>query len=141
MRTLDPKTLSEIALALCFAGAIVVWLGLRADRHVMRWGGMGLIVVGLVGLIFQGSLTNQTSANPGIGDVQLPTAASISRSPTPAPKPSASPSHKKPPPKKKKTHPTQPAGGGYTAPVPPAPQPNPPANNPPTGGFGGSPVP
>ena len=140
MKTLDPKTLSEIALVLCLAGAVVVWLGLRADRHVLRWSGMALIVAGLMGLIFQGSLTNQTSANPGTGDVQLPTAASVSPSPTPTPEPSPSPSPSKKPAKKKKKQ-AQPSGTGYTAPAPPAPQPNPPVNNPPTGGFGGSPVP
>ena len=66
MRTLDAKALSELALALCLAGAIIVWIGLRFDRQVFRWAGITVIIAGLVGLIFQNSLSRQTLAQPGV---------------------------------------------------------------------------
>ena len=64
IRTLDAKALSEFALGLCLGGAIVVWIGIRFDRHVFRWAGLSVIVIGLVGLIFQNSLSRQTLAEP-----------------------------------------------------------------------------
>ena len=142
MKTLDAKTLSEVALALCLAGAVVVWLGLRLDRYVVRWAGMAVIVVGLMGLIFQGSLTHQTLASQSSFTFPPPTTPSRSPSPTvsmtPTPKPSTTP-HKKPAKKPKKT---TTSSGGYVPPAPPAPQPNPPSSS--GGGtppFQGSPVP
>lgn len=139
MKTLDAKTLSEIALALCLAGAVVVWIGLRVDRYVVRWIGMAVIVAGLVGLIFQGSLTHQTLASqPSFSFPAAPTATSPSPSiSTPPSSPPASPSPKKKKPAKPKKKPPASTGGssgGYTPPAPPAPQPNPPG-----GGGGGTP--
>jgi hypothetical protein len=134
VKTLDAKTLSEVALALCLAGAVVVWLGLRLDRYIVRWAGMAVIVVGLMGLIFQGSLTHQTLASQSSftfappSPTQSPT-PSPSPQPTPKPTPSASPKKKKP----KKT--TTTTSGGYVPPAPPVPQPNPPSG----GGGGGTP--
>lgn len=137
MNTLDAKTLSEFALALCLAGAVVVWVGLRLDRYIVRWIGMAVIVVGLLGLIFQGSLTHQTLAAPQ-STFSFPTApveTSPSFSPTTPPSPSPSKKPAKKPPKKK---PASTGGsGGYTPPAPPAPQPNPPGGG--GGGGGGTP--
>ena len=135
VKTLDAKTLSEAALALCLAGAVVVWLGLRLDRYIVRWAGMAVIVVGLMGLIFQGSLTHQTLASQSSFTFAPPT---DSPSPTPSPTPSPSPSpsaspHKKPAKKPKKTTTTN--SGGYVPPAPPVPQPNPPSGS----GGGGTP--
>jgi hypothetical protein len=138
MRTLDAKALSELALALCLGGAIVVWIGVRFDRQVFRWAGITVIVLGLGGLIFQNSLSRQTLAQPGF---TLPS-ASPTPSVSPSPSPSPSPAHK-PKPKKKPTHkpaPPPPSGGsgssGGTVPPPhnpPSQQPLPPID--------GSPVP
>jgi len=136
VKTLDAKTLSEIALALCLAGAVVVWLGLRLDRYIVRWTGMAVIVAGLLGLIFQGSLTHQTLAAqssfsfPTAGPTTSPS-PSFSPSPSPRPSPSKTPAKKKP---KKKPVSTG-GSGGYTPPAPPIPQPNPPGG----GGGGGTP--
>jgi hypothetical protein len=130
IRTLDAKALSELALGLCLAGAIVVWIGLRFDRQVFRWAGITVIVAGLVGLIFQNSLSRQTLAQPG---VTLPSPAA---SASPSPSPSPSPTHKpkpKPKPKKKPTHrpPPPPSGGGSSGGTTPPHQPPPPSQQPP----------
>ena len=140
MKTLDAKTLSEVALVLCLAGAVVVWLGLRLDQYLVRWAGMAVIVAGLLGLIFQGSLTHQTLAAQS--SFTFPTAP-VSTSPTsppssPAKPPSPHKTAKKKPPKKKKPTSTGGSTGGYTPPAPPVPQPNPPAGG---GGGGGGPPP
>lgn len=128
MRTLDAKTLSEFALALCLGGAIVVWIGVRFDRQVFRWAGITVIVVGLAGLIFQNSLSRQTLAQPGF---TLPS-ASPTPSVSPSPSPSPSPTHK-PKPKKKPTHkpaPPPPSGGGSGGGGPITPPQGPPSQQP-----------
>ena len=140
MKGLNPKTLSEAALALCLAGAVVVWLGLRLDRYLFRWVGMAVIVIGLMGLIFQGSLTHQTLAQSSFSFP--PATPSLSASPSPSAKPSPSPSpHKKP---AKRTKKATTSSGGYVPPAPPVPQPIPPTGSGGGGGtppFQGSPVP
>jgi len=152
VKTLDPRTLSEVALSLCLAGAVVVWLGLRLDQYLVRWAGMAVIVAGLLGLIFQGSLTHQTLASQS--SFTFPTApvvtspSSTPSSPHPSATPKKKPVKKKPPkkkPPKKKPASTGGSTGGYTPPAPPVPQPNPPAGGGGGGGgtppFSGSPVP
>jgi hypothetical protein len=140
IRTLDAKALSELALALCLGGAIVVWIGIRFDRQVFRWAGMSVIVVGLVGLIFQNSLSKQTLAEP---TSILPPVVQ-SPSPSPSPSPSAKPTHKpthKPTKKPTKKPPppsggsTSTGGGGFTPP------PNKPPSQPPLPPVQGSPIP
>src|SRR5438093_13715942 len=85
IRTLDAKALSELALGLCLGGAILVWVGIRCDRHVFRWAGLSVIVIGLVGLIFQSSLIRQTLAEPT--SILPPVVQSPSPSPSPLPSP------------------------------------------------------
>ena len=140
IRTLDAKVLSELALALCLGGAIVVWIGIRFDRQVLRWAGMSVIVVGLVGLIFQNSLSKQTLAEP---TSILPPVVQ-SPSPSPSPSPSAKPTHKpthKPTKKPSKKPPpassggTSTGGGGFTPP------PTKPPSQPPLPPVQGSPIP
>jgi hypothetical protein len=113
IRTLDAKTLSEIALGLCLFGAIVVWIGIRFDRHVFRWAGLSVIVVGLVGLIFQNSLSRQTLAEPT--SILPPVVQSPSPSPSPSPTPSPKPKPKPKPTHKKKKAPPPPSSGGSTS--------------------------
>lgn len=115
----------------------MVWLGLRLDRYIARWIGMAVIVVGLLGLIFQGSLSHQTLASQS--SFSFPTAPVATSPSAPPTSPPASPSpHKKPAkkPKKKKKPVSTGSSGGYTPPAPPAPQPNPPGGG---GGGGGTP--
>jgi hypothetical protein len=136
VKALDAKALSEVALTLCGVGALGVWIGLRFDRYLFRWAGMTVIVVGLLGLIFQNSLSRQTQA----ADLVFPTAPSTSpspsltaptRSPSRTKKPQRKPTHKptrKPPPP-----PT--GGGGFTPP------PSKPPSQPPLPPIKGSPLP
>jgi hypothetical protein len=135
VKAFDARALSEAALVLCGVGALGVWIGLRFDRYVFRWAGMAVIVVGLLGLIFQNSLSRQTQA----ADLQFPTAPSASPTPSLSPSPSPRPS-KKPPrkPTRKPTHKPAPpigGGGGFTPP------PTKPPSQPPLPPVQGSPVP
>src|SRR5213594_2370010 len=111
IRALDAKTLSQFALGLCLGGAVVVWIGIRFDRQVLRWAGMTVIVVGLVGLIFQNSLSRQTLAQQ---TSILPAVVQSPSSVSPSPSPSAKPKHKRThkPPKKPSKRPPPLSGGG-----------------------------
>jgi hypothetical protein len=135
-KALDAKALSEAALILCGVGALGVWVGLRVDQYLFRWAGMAVIVVGLLGLIFQNSLSRQTQA----ADRAFPTVASSSPTPsltpTPSPSPTRKPSHK--PPRKPTHRPPPPptgGGGGFT------PRPSKPPSQPPLPPISGSPLP
>jgi hypothetical protein len=136
-KALDAKALSEVALILCAVGAVGVWVGLRLDRYLFRWAGMTIIVVGLMGLIFQNSLTRPTQA----ADLGFPGLPSTAPTPSIPPTPSSSPTRKPPPkPKHKPTHKPPPppptgSGGGF---IPP---PSKPPSQPPLPPIQGSPVP
>jgi hypothetical protein len=134
VKAFDARALSEAALILCGAGALGVWIGLRFDRYLFRWAGMAVIVVGLLGLIFQNSLSRQTQA----ADLEFPTAPSASPTPSFTPSPPTRP--KKPPrkPTRKPTHKPAPptgGGGGFTPP------PSKPPSQPPLPPVQGSPLP
>jgi hypothetical protein len=134
VKAFDARALSEAALILCGAGALGVWIGLRFDRYLFRWAGMAVIVVGLLGLIFQSSLSRQTQA----ADLEFPTAPSASPPPSFTPSPPTRPT-KKPPrkPTHKPTHKPPPptGGGGFTPP------PSKPPSQPPLPPVQGSPLP
>jgi cytoskeletal protein RodZ len=125
--SIDAKTTSEVALALCLAGAVVVWAGLRFDLFGLRWGGMAVIVLGLLGLIFNGSLSRPSLAS-GERPVMVISSSSISPSPTAEPTPTShTKKHQKKQkkkPKKKQQPPPQQQPPATSAPNP-APQPNP----------------
>jgi hypothetical protein len=117
--SIDAKTTSEIALGLCLAGAVVVWAGLRIDQFALRWGGMGVIVLGLLGLIFNGSLSRPSLAS---GERPVAAISSPSVSPSPTATPTAHPKkHKKKPKKKPQQAPPPQAPPPTSAPKPPPP--------------------
>jgi hypothetical protein len=117
---IDAKTTSEVALALCLAGAVVVWAGLRFDLFGLRWGGMAVIVLGLLGLIFNGSLSRPSLAS-GERPVVVISSPSISPSPTAEPTPSTHPKKHKKKPKKKPQAPPPTQAPPTSAPKPPPP--------------------
>ena len=139
IRTLDAKALSELALGLCLGGAIVVWIGIRFDRHVFRWAGLSVIIVGLVGLIFQNSHSRQTLAEPTSILPPVVQSPSPSPSPSPTPKPTHKPTHK--PTKKPTKKPPPPSTGGSTGSGGFTPPPSKPPSQPPLPPVKGSPLP
>jgi hypothetical protein len=140
IRTLDARVLSELALGLCLGGAVVVWVGIRFDRHVFRWAGLSVIVIGLVGLIFQNSLSRQTLAEEP-ASILPPVVQTTSpiMSPSPSPRPTHKPTHK--PTKKPTKKPPPPTGGGSTGSGGFTPPPSKPPSQPPLPPVQGSPVP
>jgi len=134
--SIDAKTTSEVALALCLAGAVVVWAGLRFDMFGLRWGGMAVIVLGLLGLIFNGSLSRPSLAS-GERPVLVISSPSISPSPTPEPTPTSHAKKHKKKPKKKPQQPAPQQPPTTSAPNPP-PQPSPQPS--PLPSFSSSPV-
>jgi hypothetical protein len=136
IRTLDAKALSELALGLCLGGAIVVWVGIRFDRQVLRWAGLSVIVIGLVGLIFQNALSRQTLAEPT--SILPPVVQSPSPSPSPSLSPTHKPTHK---PIKKPTKKPPPPTGGSTSTGGFNPPPSKPPSQPPLPPVQGSPLP